>query len=179
MIATNVVAGTGKVVSSTTPVVWPAGMVTLAGAKTTARLELLSRTRAPPLGAAWVRTILALDGLPPITTAGFNPTRATLTVCFAELETPPVCETELPEKLPLEASGCALCPHPRSNHKPATRMHSQHSECFLKRTKRRKTSTSRITNLRTGGLTALSHGRLKDRKRPEVHDVGCWPPSLC
>jgi hypothetical protein len=74
VIATNVVAVTGKVASCTSAVVWLAGTVTLAGAETMLGLALLSSTRAPPLGAACVRTILARDGLPPIRTAGLSPT---------------------------------------------------------------------------------------------------------
>src|SRR5215467_11173383 len=56
----------------------PAPIVTLVGTATTAGLELLRLTKAPPLGAPLVNVTVPWEAVPPTTAAGFTFTAARL-----------------------------------------------------------------------------------------------------
>ena len=67
-----VVAGAAVVLTLKVAVVEPAATVTLAGTVAAAALLLDRVTSVPPLGAAFVNVTVAVEGLPPVTVAGFN-----------------------------------------------------------------------------------------------------------
>jgi len=70
-MVTEVEVFTAKVVTLKTPVVAPAGIVTLAGTVATV-VSLLKRMRAPPPGAGALRSTLPVEGDPPLTLTGFS-----------------------------------------------------------------------------------------------------------
>jgi hypothetical protein len=77
-IVTFVFAATVKVVTGKVALVAPAGTVTLAGTVATAVLLLASVTTAPPAGAGPVSVAVPVDGFPPWTLVGLNPTELRL-----------------------------------------------------------------------------------------------------
>jgi hypothetical protein len=66
-----VAVGTVTVVTVKVALVAPAEIVTLAGTEATAEL-LLSETTAPPMGAGPFSATVPIEGVPPVTLAGFN-----------------------------------------------------------------------------------------------------------
>src|SRR4029077_7604162 len=127
---TGVVAVTRTVVRSTLAEVRPAGTRTLAGTETMAGLALASSTNTPPLGATLLRTIFAIEGLPPTTTFGRSATQETIGGGIAAGETPSRCAAGLPENPPPELPTGALSPHPGSVHKVAASSQSDHGVRF-------------------------------------------------
>src|SRR5260221_14262470 len=71
-----VVAEPGAVVTGTLAEVWPAGIVTVAGTLAVAGTVDVSRTTAPPGGAAAVSVIVACEAVPPMTDEGVRITEA-------------------------------------------------------------------------------------------------------
>jgi hypothetical protein len=66
-----VAVGTVTVVTVKVALVAPAEIVTLGGTEATAEL-LLSETTAPPMGAGPFSATVPIEGVPPVTLAGFN-----------------------------------------------------------------------------------------------------------
>jgi mycothiol-dependent nitroreductase-like protein len=69
---TSVVAATGVVVTVKVALVWPAGMVTLAGTVATEGLSLSSDITAPPAGAGPAGATVPVEGAPPLIEAGLK-----------------------------------------------------------------------------------------------------------
>jgi|SRR5580704_13341024 hypothetical protein len=129
-MATEVVAVTGLVVSATVAEFRPSGIRTLGGIETMAGSALVSDTNAPPLGADWLRTTLAVEGFPPMRRSGRSATQDTLTGSVAAAEALSTCAAGLPENPPLEDPACALFPQPGSNHRLAASSRSDHEARF-------------------------------------------------